>query len=109
MELQKLSEQIMAKIEELEGLKHGLLSAAEDKARTAADYDQAMAATILLIRAESELPANLVEKVAKGRCFQAMLASGMAEGRYKAIISNMSATEAQLNGLQSLNRYQSEV
>jgi hypothetical protein len=43
--------------------------------------------------------------VAKGICSQARNDMEIADGLYKSVISNIDSVQAELNGLQSINRH----
>ena len=54
-------------------------------------------------------PVSIIERVARGICFKELLEKDMAETTYKNLIIKINLTEAQLNGWQSVFRYQKEV
>ena len=55
-----------------------------------------------------KLPATIIEKTAKGICWQARLDMEKADALYKSLISNIDSVQAELNGFQSINRHLSE-
>lgn len=111
----KVADLIQDKIAELDNERPKLFDSAQSKAQAIADYDKALAIAALKLRngtineLEGEpvknLPANLIPIVAKGLCYQECFAKEAEEGCYKAVISNIEAIKAGLNGLQSINRH----
>jgi hypothetical protein len=119
MEAIDVSNSIEEKISQLEKgtARSGILDKAKDeKAQTIAEYDKCLAIKILEIRSGKEmmfeglqvkkdLPANLVEKIAKGICWQERLAMEAADANYKNTVTRIGAVEAMLNGYQSIFRH----
>lgn len=118
MELIKLSQAIQSKIEELRKGRQLLKDRAEQKAIAMADYDRSLAIIILKLKNgvpmefEGEKvvnpPVSVIEKIAKGMCWNQKLEKEKAEASYKAGITSMESLKAELNGLQSINRYLEE-
>jgi predicted nucleic acid-binding Zn-ribbon protein len=115
-DLIKISNSIQTKIHELEKGRAIIKDRATDKAEAISEYEKAISLTILKIKngmitefegqqIDEKLPANLVEKIAKGICWQEKLAVEKTEGFYKAAIVGMQSIMSELNGLQSLNKY----
>lgn len=113
-----VADSINAKIQELEALKQSLPSLAEEKAKTESDYEKAIAVTIVSLINGKEFqldgrtihnpPNAMLDKIAKGICWQEKLAFEMADGKYRNALKIIDMTEAQLNGFQSINRHLSE-
>lgn len=111
----KVADLIQHKIAELDEERPKLFDTAQSKAQAIAEYDKALAIASLKLRngtisqLEGEpvrnLPANLIPIVAKGLCYQECFNKEAEEGCYKAVISNIDAIKAGLNGLQSLNKH----
>lgn len=111
----KVADLIQHKIAELDSERPKLFDTAQSKAQAIAEYDKALAIASLKLRngtisqLEGEpvrnLPANLIPIVAKGLCYQECFTKEAEEGCYKAVISNIDAIKAGLNGLQSLNKH----
>ena len=118
MEILKVADEIQKKIAELEKAKNHLRERSEKKAETSAEYDKAMAISIMKLRNGVELdlegekikdpPATIIEKIAKGICFKEKLEMEKADAEYKSLITYISTVESQLNGWQSINRYLQE-
>ena len=107
---------MQSKIKELETGRHIIKQRGIEKAESIAHYESAIALTILRIKndkievfegekIDSKMPANLVEKVAKGFCWKEKLEVEKTEAFYKAAIVGMQSIMAELNALQSINRY----
>ena len=54
-------------------------------------------------------PTTIVEKLAKGECYQYLLNKELAEAMYRNAIVGLSTLSTEINGYQSINRYQTEV
>ena len=119
MELLEISEKITNKIEQLTHFRDELDKSVEKKAESISNYEKTLAKTIISLRhgEEYELdgkkivnpPVSIIERVARGICFKELLEKDMAETTYKNLIIKINLTEAQLNGWQSVFRYQKEV
>lgn len=119
MEVVEISQKIVEKIALLEKGREQLRERASKKAITMAEYEKDLAIAILKLRNKAiktweeynyeTLPITLIEKVAKGICYQSKLNMEQAEAEYKNAIVGLSSIQAELNGFQSLNRYLEEV
>jgi len=115
MELLNISEEIKQKVKLLENMRAEIRERAERKSAALADYNKQMAITIIKLKNKSitewegeEIKAtasNEIEKIAKGMCWEAKLEKEKATALYKALISNIDAVQAELNGYQSINRH----
>jgi hypothetical protein len=115
IEVLKIAEQIQAKIKLLEAGREALLKVGKDKALAAAQYDKELAVTMLRLRSgkpcelggeiAKDLPATLIEKIAKGICWQACYEKELAECAYKSVVTKLDSIKSELNGYQSMNKY----
>ena len=96
------------KIQQLEKMRAEIRSRTVDKAKAISEYDKALAKSIFILR-ENGNPVSIVEKLAKGECFKERYDLELADGLYKSLISNMNCVQAELNGMQSINRHLSEI
>ena len=111
----EVADLIRDKITELKEERSKLLEASEEKSQSISDYDRSLALAYLRIKngkithlddepigpvVQSNLP-----MIAKGVCWEACLYKERGENGYKAILSNIEAIKAELNGLQSINRH----
>ena len=111
----KISQQIEAKINEIDKIRAEIKQRGQDKAQTASDYDKAITKTLIGLKngLPFELdgqkicdpPASIMDKVSRGICWKEKLEMDKAEASYKSIISNLEAVKSQLNALQSLNKH----
>lgn len=118
MELLTVSKSINEKIQELERFKKELSVVAEKKALSEAKYEKQIAITIASMingkdfTIDGQLVKNppnaMLDKIAKGICSQEKLIMDLASDQYRNLIKIIELTEAQLNGLQSINRHLSE-
>lgn len=100
----EVQELIMKAIDALtvEGRKsEGLIKA---KAEAMGEYDKMVAVAATDLKAKGE-PATIIDKLAKGRTSDLLIKRIVAEESLKAHYSKIERLEAQLNGLQSANRY----
>lgn len=119
MEVLQVSQEIEKRIGLLAEARKLLAERASIKAVTIAEYDKALALTIIKLRNGIELelegnkiknfPATVLEKVAKGFCWQERLAMEEASASYGVAVSGMDSIKAELNGMQSIYRHLSEV
>jgi hypothetical protein len=118
MEVTQVAKAIEEKIKLLEMGREALKEKALAKAKAISEYEKALTLTIIKLRNGVEFefegerivnpPTTLIEKIAKGICFNEKLQMEEAEAEYKVVITKLEAIEAELNGYQSINRYLSE-
>lgn len=87
----------------------------EDKAKKISDYYKARALVMMKLKngVEMELegqkiispPATIMPEIARGLCYQEKLDREVAETNYKSLIVYIETLKAELNALQSVNRY----
>ncbi len=120
MEVIEIAGVMQGKILELEQGRKIIAKRGTEKAVAISNYEREMSLTILKIKngkitefedeiIDKKLPANLVEKIAKGMCWKEKLEVEKTEALYKAGIVGMQSIMAELNGLQSLNKYLEKV
>ena len=118
MDVQTIAAEIRQKIRDLGKGREELKHRAERKAQTIADYEKALSITVIKLKngrafvigdetIESP-PATVTERIARGLCWKERLAMEQAEAEYKNAIVGMESLMAELNGLQSVNRYLAE-
>lgn len=115
MEIVFVAKKIEEKIKTLEVGREILKDYAKDKANTISKYEKQIAIILIKLRNGVEfelegekiknLPTTIMEKIAKGICFQEKLDMELAEAQYKNAIVGMSAISAELNGYQSIFRH----
>lgn len=114
-DLVDIGNQILEKINTLEKAKGELIKRGNEKAMAIAEYDKQMAITIVSLKNGVQMilhgqnienpPATIIDKIARGICYAERLAMEEADSSYKALITGINVTQAQLNGLQSLNKH----
>jgi len=119
MEVLRISELIQQKISELEQERPKLLDQAQSKAQAISHYDRVLAIAILKIKNGTiktmdgeeigKVAANLIPYIAKGLCYNECFSKEVEENGYRAILSNIAAIQAEMNGLQSISRNLSEL
>ena len=115
MDVIQVKDKIEGLISQLDRAKKELKSRSEKKAETIAEYDKALAVTIIKIKNGAKMnledyevkdcPATIIEKTAKGICWKERLDMEKADAEYKSLITYIGVTESQLNGYQSINRH----
>lgn len=115
MDVIKVKDAIENLIDQLQKAKLQLKLRSKRKAETIAEYDKVLAVTIIKLKngvdfkledvETTNLPATIIEKVAKGICWKERLAMEEADAEYKSLITYIEVTQAQLTGFQSINRY----
>ena len=114
--------EIRNKIAEIKDARKGIFNAAREKATSISYYDRAIAVTIIKLKnglitqipdpETGELieiknfPASVLPQIAKGICWMEAGRKEEAEALYKAILSNIEAIKAELNGLQTIAKIQ---
>jgi len=110
-----LRQKIESKIELLEKGRTRIFKAARYKAQTSGEYDKVLALTMLRLKsglikefegvAIEGVTATTVEKIAKGLCWNEAIKKEEGEALYKSLISSIDCIRAELNGLQSVNKF----
>lgn len=119
MDVITVAKRMNHRINALEKARENLQSLASLKAESIALYERVLAVTIIRIKNGMEVeldgrhitnpPVTIMERIARGICWEEKLAMEKAEAMYKAEIVSMSALAAELNGYQSINKYIGEV
>lgn len=101
-------------ISEIEKLIDEVEDVAQMKANGIANYDKAVAITILKLKQGlikefegtkiESIPATVLPTIAKGICYKEAYDKEIGESIYKGLITKIEARKAQLNGYQSLNK-----
>ena len=115
MEIIEIAKKIEEKIQEITVARSLLKKRAEDKAEKMSYYEKELAKAIIGLKNGEEFaiegkhiinPVNtLIEKIARGVCWEEKLNADLAETLYKNNIIALNTLMAQLNGLQSINKY----
>lgn len=115
MDIIQVKDSIEKLIKEIGYCRREIESRGQAKAKAVSNYDRKLAITLanlrhtesyeLLGKTYKTPPVTILEKIAKGICFEERLAMEIAESGYKAVISNLEALKAQLNAYQSIFRH----
>ena len=108
MEVLKVAECIENIIQEIGKARRLIEEKGKARAKAISDYDKQLRVAIITLKDSGKYPATLIEKIAKGVCAPQIEAREIAESGYKAVISNLQALMAQLNGYQSIYRHLDE-
>jgi hypothetical protein len=118
MDLITISNKIKEKISLIESIQTSIKQRGVDRAITISEYDKKLAINIMMLRSSDQpvqfigkyiqppIQTTIIEKIAKGLCWKEKLEMEKAEALYKSCVSNLNATMATLNALQSLHRHQ---
>jgi hypothetical protein len=114
--------EIRNKIAEIKEARRGIFNAAKEKGASISNYDRAIAITMAKLRLGmitqitdpetgemieiKNFPASVLPQLAKGICWMECGRKEEAEALYKAILSNIEAIKAELNGLQTIAKIQ---
>lgn len=115
MEGFKIAQKIEEKIQLLEVGRSELLEKAKFKAETISNYERKIAIVLIKLKNGEPLsldgnvieksPASIMEKIAKGICWEEKLQMELAEAEYKIVVDKLRSVQAELNGFQSMNRH----
>jgi len=115
MDIITLTEQIQKKINEIDMIRMQIKERGENKSQTIGEYEREIAVTIIKLKNGIEFEVDgqkiqnpqvtILEKIARGICWDKKIEMEKADAAYKSIIVNLEAVEAQLNAFQSLNRH----
>lgn len=118
MEVIRIADEMLSRINDLSESKRILPSLAEKKTTKEAAYEKEIAITIASLingkefildgRTIKDPPNAVLEKLARGICWEKKLEMSMSEASYKNELEIIDLTKAQLNALQSINRNLSE-
>ena len=114
-DIKNIADEILGKIKLLERMQVEIRDRSVEKAQNGAEYEKQLAIVIIKLKngVEIELegnkicnpPATILEKIARGICWESKLKADESEALYKSLIANIDSVQSQLNGLQSINRY----
>lgn len=119
MDIISISNEITKKIQEIDTIRKEIRQRGEDKASTLVSYEMAVAKTLMGLNNGREYtlggdtikdpPKSIMDKLAKGICYDEKLRSETADIMYKSLTTNLEAVLSQLNALQSLFRHLDKV
>lgn len=116
MEIVNIANEIQSKIAGLAKCRNELKAKGDSKAAAIADYDRALAIRIIQLKNGKEFemgdgekitnpPVTLIEKIAKGLCYQERLNLEVAENDYKSLNTFIDCLQTEINALQSINKH----
>lgn len=118
MDIISISDAIQKKISLLELGRKELQKRAELKAASSAEYDKVLGITLIRLKNNDikehegfpvvDLPASILEKVAKSICWKGKLEAEKCEVMYRNATIGMNSIFNELSALQSLYKHQSE-
>ena len=115
MEAIDVAKKIESKISMISKMRGQLADRAERKSIAISTYEKILAITMIKLKNGEEMilegqliinpQATILEKIAKGLCWKEKLELELAESSYKSLITNLDCIQAELNGLQSINKH----
>jgi hypothetical protein len=108
MELQQITKELYFASNRLSDAGKEIYKMAKEKADTERDYRLALSQEITKLKLEG-MNVTLVADTARGNVADLKHARDLAEGKFKASIEALKALQVQVNSLQSIAKYQSEV
>lgn len=108
MEALKVAQHIEKIIAEIGKCRRQIEEKGIARAKAISNYDMRLGIAIVTLREEGKFPATLIEKIAKKLCCKDREDLEISESGYKAVICNLQALMAQLNGYQSIYRHLEE-
>lgn len=108
MEIAVISKEIYESGKRLEKGSKELFNLAKEMADSEREYRRALQIEIVKLRTE-KVQATLIPDMARGLTSDLKFNRDLAEARYKSARDSLNAIQSQMNGLQSILKYQSEV
>ena len=108
MELTSVVQELYAAKQRLSKASKEIFKLGEQKAVTENAYRLELSKEIAKLRAENT-PTTLIPDLSRGRVAYLKLERDMAETQYKSALSAMRAIEIEINALQTISKYVSEV
>jgi len=105
MDIIQVSDAIQKLIAEIGKCRREIEGKGAARAMAIKNYDMRMGTAVVTLKEEGKFPATLIEKIAKKLCAEERYELEIAESGYKAVICNLDALCAQLNGYQSIYRH----
>ena len=105
MHIIKVKDCILKIIAEIGKCRREIEAKGNARAEAISNYDKQLGIAIEVLKDEGKYPATLIEKIAKKVCCDHREQLEKAEVGYKAVISNLEALKAQLNGYQSIYKH----
>lgn len=108
MELMPVIQELHAATRRLNKASREVFRLADTKAKAEHAYRKALAVEILMLRTE-KIPATLISDVARGNVADLKHERDISHDLYRSALSAMRALEVEINALQTIARYSSEV
>lgn len=115
MKIIEVANAIQDKIKLLERMRMEIKERAERKAIAITNYYKKKTSLIFQLKNGKEIEyeglyimnptAGVISEIIKGLCWKELMEKERADAEYKSLISNIDSVQAELNGLQSVNRY----
>ena len=108
MDLITLNQKMYETTQRIDKATKSIYKLAENKAEAEYHYRIALRQEILKLKTEG-YPVSIIYDIAKGNAAHLMFERDKSADVFKASIESLKALQSELNGLQSISKYQSEV
>lgn len=108
MEISTIAKEIYESGKRLEEGSKKLFSLAKEMAESEREYRRALQIEILELR-DQKVQATLIPDIARGKTSDLKFKRDLSEARYKSARDSLEAIQSQMNGLQSILKFQTEV
>lgn len=108
MELIVVTQELYAATQRLQNASKEVFRMAQRKSETEHVYRMELAKRIIELRAD-KMPATLIADVARGDVADLKFQRDLAADTYRSALASMEALKVEINALQSIAKYQSEV
>lgn len=108
IEVAVIAKEIYDSGKRLENGSKSLFQLSKEMAESEQAYRKALAIEIMKLR-DDKVQATLIPDIARGNTADLKFKRDLSEARYKSARDSLSAIESQMNGLQSIMKYQTEV
>ncbi len=119
MEILEVARKIDGCVNELDSMQKNLLELAKSKVKASVAYEKQIAVTLISLRNGKEYtlegetivspPTTIMEKIAKGICWEESLEKDKTEIQYNNLVKSIDITKAKLNGYQSIYKHLGDI
>ena len=107
MELQSVVDQMIYTSRRIEKATQEIFKMAREKADTEYEYRKALSLEIAKLKSEG-MAVSILYETAKGNVAELLHKRDLADAMFKSAIESLRALQSQLNGLQTVSKYQSD-
>lgn len=108
MELMNVTQELYAAVKRLSEASKEVFRLARTKSEAEHTYRKALAVEIVTLRAE-KMPATLISDISRGNVADLKFERDLSHDIYRSALSSMEALKVEINALQSIAKYSSEI